>query len=409
MIAWKRNLYFIIAAMFLSGTGFSFAVPFVPFYFQEMGVRDAHALKIWIMLFNFAPAFTLAIFSPIWGALSDRYGRRLMLLRATFGSVVVLFLMGAAPTPAALIILRLLQGALTGSVSASQTMVSVCSPKERVGFSLGMLSAAVCSGSTSGAFFGGMFAEMFGYRLAFVASSGILLLAAGIVLFGTEEYIAKRKDPDDRPQKLRFSPGNLGSNRLILIMLAAIGVVMLFDAGWLPLLVQEIHGGISGAAFITGSLAAAGGIAGFIAGPVIGRLADRITPPVIARFSSLGAGFMTILTALAGCFPFLFFTRFCTAFCAGGLDPVFQIWLSRVTPEKDRGSVFGWALTARSIGWMLAPLISGAVARLAGVRAIFFAAAAFYFLLVPLISLIVNKLEKNRTEKPDNPVPGINS
>lgn len=398
MIAWKRNLYFIMASQFFAIMGFSFAVPFVPFYLQEMGVRDSHELKMWIMLFNFAAPLTLAIFSPIWGTLSDRYGRRLMLLRANFGCVIVLFLMGIATSPGMLVLLRLLQGILTGTVTASQTMVSVHAPKDRIGFSLGMLSAAVCSGNTSGSFFGGMFAEAFGYRMAFIAGSGIMLLATLLVLFGTEEYVAKRKEQNGNLQKLRFNPGNLGATRLILLTISAIGLVMFFDAGWLPLLVQEIHGGLRGASFLTGSLAAIGGIAGFIAGPVIGRLADRITPPMIARFSSLCAGFMTILTAVAWCFPFLFFTRFCTAFCAGGLDPVFQIWLSKVTPEKDRGFVFGWAATARSTGWMCAPLISGAVAWLAGVRAIFFAAAAFYFLLVPLISFIVRRLEKNRQE-----------
>jgi len=81
-------------------------------------------------------------------------------------------------------------------------------------------------------------------------------------------------------------------------------------------------------------------------------------------------------------------------FCAGGLDPVFQIWLSKVTPEQKRGFVFGWASSARALGWMLAPLISGAVAWWAGLRVIFFAAAAFFFLLVPLITFIVARLER---------------
>lgn len=396
MIAGQRNLVFIMAAQFLGIMGFSFAVPFVPFYLQEMGVRDPNGLKIWIMLFNFAAPLTLAIFAPIWGAIGDRYGRRLMLLRANFGSVIVLLLMGLATSPTMLVLLRLLQGVLTGTVTASQTLVSLHAPKDRIGFSLGMLSAAVCSGSTAGAFFGGIFAEVFGYRIAFVAGSGLMLLASLLILYGTEEYVAKRKETDDHSQKFTFIPRNLGAAKFILPTISAIGLVMFFDAGWLPLLVQEIHGGLRGASFLTGSIAAVGGIAGFIAGPVIGRLADRIQPPIIAQFSSIGAGFLSILTAVALCFPFLFATRFCTAFCAGGLDPVFQIWLSKITPERSRGFIFGWAATARAVGWMFAPLISGAVAWLAGVRAIFFAAAAFFFLLVPLISFVVYKLEHKK-------------
>lgn len=394
MIAWKRNIIFIMAAQFFSMMAFSFAMPFVPFYLQEMGVRDAHKLKIWIALFNFAAPLTLAVFSPIWGAVGDRYGRRLMLLRANFGGVLVLFLMGMATSPTMLVGLRLFQGVLTGTMSAALTLVSVHAPENRSGFALGMLSAAVASGNTIGAFLGGLFADLFGYRMAFVAGSGLMLIAALLVLFGTEEYVAKRQEENERPQKFSLAPRNLGSAGFILFLISVIGFVITFDMGWLPLLVQEIHGGLRGVSFWSGSLSAVGGIAGFIAGPIIGRLADRITPPTIARISSIGSGFMTILVAFSHHFPLLFCARFCTSFCAGGLDPVFQIWLSKITPERERGVVFGWASSVRAVGWMFSPLISGTVAWLAGVRAIFFAAAAFYFLLVSLISFIVRRLEK---------------
>jgi len=398
MIAWKRNIIFIMAAQFFSMMAFSFAMPFVPFYLQEMGVRNSHELKVWITLFNFTAPLAFAVCAPIWGAVSDRYGRRLMLLRASFGGVIVLFLMGLAANPSMLVGLRLLQGVLTGTMTAAQTMVSVHAPENRSGFALGLLSAAVASGNTTGAFFGGLFADSFGYRLAFVAGSGLMLIAGLLVLLGTEEYVSKQQEEDERPQRFTLAPRNLGSAGFILSLIAVIGFAITFDMGWLPLLVQEIHGGIRGASFWTGSLAAVGGIAGFLAGPIIGRLADRITPPTIARISSIGSGFMTILVALSHHFSLLFCARFCTSFCAGGLDPVFQIWLSKVTPARERGVVFGWASSVRALGWMCSPLVSGTVAWLAGVRAVFFAAAAFYFLLVPLISFIVRRLEQTRSE-----------
>lgn len=398
MIAWQRNIFFIIASQFITLMAFSFAMPFAPFYLQEMGVNDPYELKIWIALFNSAAPLSFAVFSPIWGALGDRYGRRLMLLRANFGGVIVLFLMGVATSPTMLIGLRLLQGVLTGTMTAAITMVSVHAPDKRSGFALGMLSAAVSSGNMCGAFVGGAFADLFGYRMAFFASSGIMLVAGFLVLFGIEEYVPKRRNENENLPGLRFIPRNLGAAGFILLLVAVIGFVMSFDGAWLPLLVQEIHGSLHGASFWTGSLSAVAGCAGLLAGPIIGRLADRVTPPMIARISSIGAGFMSMVMGVAGGFPLLFGARFCGAFCAGGLDPVFQIWLSKVTPEKDRGVVFGWASSVRAIGWMCSPLISGTVAWLAGVRAIFFAAAGFYFLLVPLISFIVRKLEKTRQE-----------
>ena len=395
MISWQRNLFFIMFAQFLSMMAFSFAMPFAPFYIQEMGVHDPHELKIWIALFNSTASFSLAVCAPIWGTLSDRYGRRLMLLRSYFGGLIVLILMGMATSPTMLVSLRIFQGILSGTMTAAITMVSVSTPEKRSGYALGMLSAAVASGCMCGGFLGGLFADLYGYRQAFFASSGLMLVAALLVLFGTEEYVPKRKEEGDdlHEYKFRLTPGNLGAAGLILIMMSVIGFVLSFDYSWLPLLVQEIHGGLRGVSFWAGSLAAVGGLAGLLAGPIIGRMADRIPPPLIARFSALGAGCMAMLVAVASSFSFLFATRFCMAFCAGGLEPIFQIWLSKVTPQKERGVVFGWASTARATGWMLSPLVSGIVAWLAGVRTVFFVSAALLFLLVPLITFVVYKLE----------------
>ena len=393
MISWQRNIIFIMAAQFFSLMGFSFAMPFVPFYLQDLGVRDQHELKLWISLFNFSAPLTLAIFSPIWGALGDRYGRRMMLLRANLGAVVILFLMGVAGSPGMLVALRLLQGIMTGTMTAAATMVSLHAPEKRCGFALGILSATVCSGSTSGAFIGGLFADLFGYRMAFFAGSGLALIGVLFVLFGTEDYVSKTRIAAENKQSLHFMPGNLGVAGYILLLVSLIGLVMFFDAPWLPLLVQDIHGSMRGASFLTGSLTATGGIAGFLAGPIIGRLADRVKPPTIGRLSAIGAGTMSMMYGLASNFPFLFCSRFCGAFFAGGLDPVFQIWLSRVTPENNRGFVFGWAASARAVGWMCSSLLSGAVAWMAGLRAIFFTAAALYFLLVPIITFAVKRID----------------
>jgi len=394
MIEWKRNLVMVGLSQFFSMMGFAFAMPFAPYYIQQLGITEPNELKMWVALFTAAAPLTLAVASPIWGALGDRYGRRIMMLRANFGGMLVLSLMGLVPNVQMLIVLRLLQGTLTGTVSAAQTFVSVQSPSHRSGMVLGTLSAAVFSGSMCGAFVGGLFAEWFGYRMAFLCS-GVLLLASGLlVLLGTREQFVRpiEEDGDSLEDRVRMFWGKIGPAIPILALMTAMGFVLQFDLAWLPLLVQEIHGSLKGAAFWAGSLQATGGIAGFLAGPIIGRIADRIAPPRIGKIAAFGTGLMMIVVALSQGFAQLFLGRFGATFCAGGLDPVFQIWLAKTTPAKSRGFIFGWAVTARSLGWMAAPLASGAVACIFGLRAVFFTAAACYFLLIPLIALIVRYL-----------------
>jgi len=74
-VNWKTNLAVIWASQLLSIAGFFFALPFGPYYIQELGVHDPSRIKFWVALFGAAPPLSLAIFSPFWGTLADRYGR----------------------------------------------------------------------------------------------------------------------------------------------------------------------------------------------------------------------------------------------------------------------------------------------------------------------------------------------
>ena len=149
---------------------------------------------------------------------------------------------------------------------------------------------------------------------------------------------------------------------------------------------------MQGAAFWTGTISAVAAAAGFLAGIVFGRLADLVSPPKIAKLSAIFAGLFLIFHGLAQTFLFLSIARFGMTFCAGGLDPLFQIWLAKETPPEKRGTVFGWAATARSVGWFLAPIMSGLVASGFGIRSIYVVEALLFIGFLPLISWVTKAL-----------------
>lgn len=399
MVHWKRHLAVIGVSQFLSFMGFFFAMPFAPFYIQELGVHDPVKLKMWVSIFAAATPLSIAIFSPIWGAAADRYGRRPMMLRAYFGAAVLLTLMGTVKTVEALIGLRLLQGAVTGTMVASQTFISVHTPEERSGFALGILNSGAYCGVMAGSLVGGICSELFGYRIAFLISGWILVAASLVVVFGTKEkFVKPLRSKINRPADhgTLTTQGLNGSNALVLIMVlvAAMSFVVVFDNPFLPLLVQEIHGTIKGAALLTGGLNSVGALAGLLAGVIIGYLADRIHPVRIAKVSAIGAGLMMIPQALAHGFVLLYCARFGMIFCTGAMSPILLAWLSKTTPESKRGVIFGWASSAKAIGWMLAPLVSGTIASLLGIRAVYWVSAVLFMLLIPLISLSARRTEK---------------
>jgi DHA1 family multidrug resistance protein-like MFS transporter len=78
-ISWKANLYAIGLAQLVAIVGFSVAMPILPFYVRELGVQDETQVRIWSGVVFSTQAITMAIFGPIWGAISDRHGRKIML------------------------------------------------------------------------------------------------------------------------------------------------------------------------------------------------------------------------------------------------------------------------------------------------------------------------------------------
>jgi DHA1 family multidrug resistance protein-like MFS transporter len=391
VVNWKRNLVVIWISQFCAIMGFSFAIPFAPYYIQELGVTEPGELKLWVALFGAAAPLSLAIFAPIWGALADRYGRRMMLLRANVGAVIFLVLMGRVESVGMLVAIRALQGVLTGTMSAAQTLVAVYTPRERSGFAMGALMSGVFSGSMAGCFAGGLFAARYGYRNAFFLAACIMLVAALLVLFGVREEFSPPDRRRSQPLPKDAGTFHLGALVPVFALLAFVAFVRQFDVAYLPLLVQEIHGKLEGASSWSGSLFAVSSLAGFLSGLLLGHLSDRLSAMVIGTIVCLCAGFLLIPLGFVNSFTGLFALRFLIAFCAGGLDPVFNSWLVRVTGDESRGRLFGWISTVRALGWFASPLVAGAIAARVDLRAIFPVGGVLYLALAALVFVTLRR------------------
>jgi DHA1 family multidrug resistance protein-like MFS transporter len=393
MTEWKRNLVVIWLSQFLSSCGFSLALPFAPYYIQCLGVTDPAAVKFWSGLSASSTAVSLAIMAPIWGILADRHGRKLMMLRANFGGFVVLACMGFSPNVQVFILLRFLQGVFTGTINAAMTFVSTSTPHDQQGFAIGSLTAAVASGSMMGPMIGGLLVDVMGYPATFALAGGLLLVSGFLVLFNVkEQFVPPAPEEVGRPATWRERVAALGPGAPILVLLFFMSTARSFDGPILPLFVQQIHGRLEGAARWAGLLNGVAAVGTVLAGVYLGRLADRVAPPLIGRLSALGAA---VFMALTGIFPFfavLLPVRFLLAFCAGGLDPVFQVWLSRITPEARRGTIFGWSVTAKSIGWAIAPMLSGVSAMYCSMPVVFLIGTGLYLIVIPMVGSVSRRV-----------------
>lgn len=397
--SWHKQMALVWASQFLSIMGFSFALPFAPFFLQqELGVVRHGELQLWVALFSAATAVTMAVAAPLWGLLADRYGKRPMLIRANLAGAVVMSLMGAAQTPLMLIVLRALQGALTGTMTAAQAFLASEMPRARRGLAVGGLSAAVFSGSMAGAFLGGFVAHWLGYRAAFYVSGGLLLAAGLLVLCCTQETAHRRgRMPEEGTDCARIHWRSLPAALYgVLAMIGAIAFVRQFDLAFLPLLVQEIHGTLQAVSLWSGWLNACGSVAGLLAGLATGWLSDRISPLRVVIAAAAVAALFSGWQAFAHSFAVLFPVRFGTVFFAGALEPALNAWLAKRVPEERHGVVFGLASTTRSLGWAIGPLVAGLVAAV-NLRAVFGASALGFLGLALLFATALRARQKRDT------------
>ena len=109
-VPWKRTLTIVVFAQMMTAVGFSSIFPFLPLYVDALGARSGLSVEVLAGLVYSAQAFTMMLASPVWGALADRYGRKLMVQRAMFGGAVLLFLMALVRSAEELVLLRGMQG-----------------------------------------------------------------------------------------------------------------------------------------------------------------------------------------------------------------------------------------------------------------------------------------------------------
>ena len=390
-INWKLNLFVVWIGQLVGNCAVSFALPFIPLYLRErFGLVDEVARGSYIAAFEFFGMMSFCISNPIWGALGDRYGRKLMLLRAYFLNGLTIPLMMVAPTPVWLIVVRAVVSCFSGTISASQALVVATTPEEHHGFALGALSTALWSGTVLGLLSGGLIVHFFSYRTAFF-SCGAMLLVCGTItlLFARENFVRVPKAPaEGKPAGKR---GLFNATVVsLLLFFCLLSLARKMDNPFLPMLV-EIIGGVDEAVLNTSYISALAAVGGIISGFLFGALSDRFAPWKLAIPALAVAAGTMFIQANAHTLWMLAAGRFFCYFAAGGVEPVAFALLSRSTDAEHRSAVLGWSASVRVLGSLLGAALSGALISTIHTRGIFCAAGCVMAILIPYCLLILRR------------------
>ncbi len=367
--------------------GFSFAFPFLSiFLHKDLGVHSGPDLDLWTAASASASGIAMAIASPIWGVLGDRFGRKPMLVRSMVGGAITVGLIYFAQNPTQLVILRLLQGATSGTVAAATALVAAETPRSRVGWALGVVTSAVALGSAIGPVVGGFAGEVFGLRLVFLGG-GVLLFASlvPVVMVVRESPMVRVSGP--RPSTLAMIDRQPGLKRQLAVLIGAQGLINVCTSATQQLVVLRLIGMLSsGVAAFSGLGFGLAGLASSVSAVGYTRVTGRIG---YVRTAAVAAGLVALAVALIGVAPWPALVVLgvgLNGLFSGVLIPATASMIGLDTPHDAQSTVFGFNASSVAVGFSLGPIIAGTVAAVtSAVPPALFVVAALALLLAAML------------------------
>jgi DHA1 family multidrug resistance protein-like MFS transporter len=374
---WRRLVWMTVVVQLFSMMGVSVTTSFLPLYIQTIGVNNEDRAAFWSGLVIFCQAIMVALCSPIWGALADRVGAKMMVCRALLGCSVIYGAASLVSDVIWLLPLFMIAGCFSGISTAIVTLVSSSVPREQLGSAIGACQTGQFVGIAIGPLVGGVLADQFSYRVGMRGGALLLLAAGAITIFGIREPARTVSAQLRRPGIVEGIRQASRSRALMLL----IGVIFLIQfsstmmSPALPLYVQQMIGDEDRTATIVGIVLAIGGVGSAIGALTCGRGADRFGQRRMLGWATTGGAVMLALQALIAAVIPLALLRGASGLFTGGLNAGTNSTIGTLTPSTSRGAAFGVAGSAFSLGNALGPLLGGALAGLISPRAVIFASA----------------------------------
>ena len=384
----KSSLLVLFLTVFIDLIGFGMVIPFLSFYAREYGASGITVGAV-VGIYSIMQFF----FAPVWGRLSDRVGRRPILLFSLAASCSGYFLFAFAHSLSVLFLSRIVAGIGGANIGTAQAYIADTTAPEERAKGMGLIGAAFGLGFILGPPLSGFlahFGAQHGLRdnlLPGLVAAGLSLTALTIAAF----VLAESKPPDLVPRSGRPPQFDariwreVAANRLLAALMAGLFLTLLAVAGMeigVTLHARErFH-------FRQLDLARfflfMGVIVATIQGGLIGRLAKRVGEKglVVAGAAGFMIGFVLVPSIWR--VPLLYVAAFFIAIGQGLCYPSLTSLVSKISPESERGSLLGLATSVGSLARFLGPIVSGFLYDLAGAAGAFYGGAALMTLALAI-------------------------
>ncbi|MBN2472946.1 MAG: MFS transporter [Anaerolineae bacterium] len=353
----RKHLYMLAFSLFVVMLGFGIIIPIMPFYVERLG---AGGTELGLLVASYA--IMRLICGPAWGSLSDRVGRKPVLMVGIFGYGITMILFGLATKLWMLFLFRILSGILSSATSpTTMAYIGDSTPEKERGQGMGTLGAAVGVGTIIGPGLGGLLA---GENLAmpfFIAGAMSFCALFLVWLFLPESLPATDRQTNGEKRRLHArevwdaSTGWLGS-LLLMAFLASFGLTTFFGILGLYAL-QKYNAGpesVGGIIMVFGLVTALA--QGLFVGPLTKRRGETRVIQAGLIFTTIGF----LLIALSNTFITFLVAIGLFTLAIAVLSPAVSALTSKLT-TLEQGLTMGLSNAAQSMGRIAGPLLGGIV------------------------------------------------
>jgi MFS family permease len=368
----RASLASLFVVVFIDLLGFGMVIPVMALYAERLGAPDDQIG--WLMTGYSAMQF---VFTPIWGRLSDRWGRRPLLLLSIAMTAVGFFGYASAPSFAWLLVSRLFAGAATANIAIAQAYIADVTPPEGRAKGMGIIGAAFGLGFVLGPAMGGLLSNISLSLPGYAA--GALAVANGIAAFFVLPEPAARQVADRRPHfgALALELRRPGVGRLIAIYLLAVLAFAGMESTFALIAAHRFQLDQRNVSYVFAFIGVVVTVVqGGLIGPLTRRFGERALLVTGLLLQAVGLAAVPYAGGLAGllaaCLPL--------ASGSGLFSPSATSLLSRSARAEDQGGTLGIGQSAAALGriagpisatnayqhlWFAAPYLGGAVIMLA--------------------------------------------
>lgn len=358
--AQSSSQYLIIFALWLMMFSASSQViiisPILPNISAELSIPEAQ-----LSLLVTAYAILLGIFALITGPISDKIGRRKVLLIGCSSMAFTLFLHGFADSFWSLLVIRSLCGAAGGMLSgAAVSYVGDYFPYERRGWANGWVMSGVAAGQILGIPMGKFLAGLFGFKLPFVIFGVTMAFAVLFIWrFVPQPDVVRSSAPLTIKRSINNYISLLKESKIVAsaaaytLMFASIGLYLVFLPTWLENEVGLLNNDIV-------FLFLVGGLVNVVTGPMAGRISDRAGRKPIIILSCVGLGLVMVATTYFvtdRTLAFVFFTL-AMILISMRISP-FQALITALVAADRRGSLMSLSISIGQTGMALGSAVAG--------------------------------------------------